>query len=131
MLETLTKQRGTFLVSSLVLLEHEFPEDAEKAAAIVAEASSAPPLPVSIFQPRADLLAKLPRLLVRVRGVFPFAEMGGVPLVALANPNDKELRAQVDELLGTECRYYLALPRDVEDALENLPPVEDATEASA
>lgn len=127
MLNTLTKQRGTFLVSALVLLEREYLDSAEKAAAVVAEASDAPPLPLSIFHPRKELLARLPRLLVRVRGVFPFAEMGGSPLVALANPYDRDLRARVEELLGAECRFYLALPREVEDMLENLPPEEEAS----
>ena len=129
MLGALTKQRGTFLVSALVLLEHEYPDEAEKAALITAEAADTPPLPVGIFRPRTDLLARLPRLLVRVRGVFPFAEMGGVPLVAVANPHDKDLRARVEELLGAECRFYLALPRDVEDMLEELPPEKEAEEA--
>ena len=132
MLESLTKQRGTFLVSALALLEHEFPDAAEKAACTVADAASAPPLPMAIFQPQADLLARLPRLLVCVNGVFPFAEMGGVPLVALANPYDRDLRARVEGLLGSECRFYLALPRDIEDVLSNLPPEEEETaEASA
>lgn len=130
MLEKLTKQRGTFLVSALVLLEHEYPDDAEKAASVVAEAAHAPPLPMGIFQPEAKLLARIPRLLVRIHGVFPFAEMGGVPLVALANPYDKDLRARIEEQLGTECRFYLALPREVEDVLGNLP-LEEESEASA
>ena len=61
-----------FLVSALAILEKESGGLGEKAAVYMADAASAPPIPLQAFMPPASLVRQLPEEIVRVRG----AEIG-------------------------------------------------------
>ena len=48
----------------------------EKAAVYMADAASAPPIPLQAFMPSAALVKQLPEEIVRVRGAVPFGRLG-------------------------------------------------------
>ncbi len=108
-----------FLVSALAILEKESGGLGEKAAVYMADAASAPPIPLQAFMPSAALVKQLPEEVVRVRGAVPFGRLGDTLLVAVLNPLDAEFHAEVERLVGGPCRFFLADPHTTEDFLEN------------
>ena len=107
-----------FLVSALAILEKESGGLGEKAAVYMADAASAPPIPLQAFMPPAALVKQLPEEIVRVRGAVPFGRLGDMLLVAVLNPLDAEFHAEVERLAGCPCRFFLAEPHTTEDFLE-------------
>ena len=107
-----------FLVSALAILEKESGGLGEKAAVYMADAASAPPIPLQGFMPPASLVKQLPEEIVRVRGAVPFGRLGDTLLVAVLNPLDAEFHAEVERLAGCPCRFFLAEPHTTEDFLD-------------
>ena len=107
-----------FLVSALAILEKESGGLGEKAAVYMADAASAPPIPLQAFMPSAALVKQLPEEIVRVRGAVPFGRLGDTLLVAVLNPLDTEFHAEVERLAGCPCRFFLADPHTTEDFLD-------------
>ena len=107
-----------FLVSALAILEKESGGLGEKAAVYMADAASAPPIPLQAFMPPASLVKQIPEEIVRVRGAVPFGRLGDTLLVAVLNPLDAEFHAEVEHLAGCPCRFFLADPHTTEDFLE-------------
>ena len=107
-----------FLVSALAILEKESGGMGEKAAVYMADAASAPPIPLQAFMPSAALVKQLPEEIVRVRGAVPFGRLGDTLLVAVLNPLDADFHAEVERLVGGPCRFFLAEPHTTEDFLE-------------
>ena len=107
-----------FLVSALAILEKESGGLGEKAAVYMADAASAPPIPLPAFMPSAALVKQLPEEIVRVRGAVPFGRLGDTLLVAVLNPLDTEFHAEVERLAGCPCRFFLADPHTTEDFLD-------------
>lgn len=107
-----------FLVSALAILEKESGGLGEKAAVYMADAASAPPIPLQAFMPPASLVKQLPEEIVRVRGAVPFGRLGDTLLVAVLNPLDAEFHAEVERLAGCPCRFFLAEPHTTEDFLD-------------
>lgn len=105
-----------FLVSALQILEKENPALTERCAAYLADKYGTPPIPLAAFDPPKDLLAKFPAAFLRIRGVMPFAKLGSLTLVAVLNPVDEGLRAELNAVMP--CRLYLADPSAMEAALE-------------
>ncbi len=107
-----------FLVSALAILEKESGGLGERAAVYMADAASAPPIPLQAFMPSATLVRQLPEEIVRVRGAVPFGRLGDTLLVAVLNPLDTEFHAEVERLAGCPCRFFLADPHTTEDFLD-------------
>ena len=114
--DQLVATSGGFLISALAILEKENLELCERCMAFLADRFSTPPVPVSAFECKANLVGRFPAELLRVRGVVPFAQIGDVALVALLNPADEKLCARLSESM--KCRFYLALPSAVEAWLD-------------
>ena len=119
-LNELADAPGCFLVSALALLEKESTAAGEAATAVVAEAAGTPPVPIEAFDISGELVQILPESIMRVRGVLPFAKLGGTLLVATLNPLDAALKHQVEASAGGPCRFYLAHPRTMEEKLDKL-----------
>ena len=111
---------GCFLISALALLEKENSQLCESAAAYVADASGAPPVPIESFDLSGEILQSLPESLMRVRGVLPFAKLADTLLVASLNPLDASLRREIESSAGHPCRHYIAHPRVMEETLDRL-----------
>ena len=119
-LAELSGMSGCFLVSALSVLEKENSGFGEMAMAAVADEAGAPPIPLEAFGVTSELAQILPESIVRVRGVLPFAKLGGTLLVATLNPLDAALKRQVEGSVGCPCRFYLAHPRTMEELLDKL-----------
>ena len=119
-LAELSGMSGCFLVSALSVLEKENSGFGEMAMAAVADEAGAPPIPLEAFGVTPEQAQILPESIVRVRGVLPFAKLGGTLLVATLNPLDAALKRQVEGSVGCPCRFYLAHPRTMEELLDKL-----------
>ena len=109
-----------FLVSALQILEKENPTASERCIAYLADRHGAPPIPLTSFEPTKGLASSFPAHVLRIRGAVPFAVIGKEALVAVLNPADDSLRAQLSAAMP--CRFYLALPSSVEAALAKMYP---------
>lgn len=109
-----------FLVSALQILEKENPTASERCIAYLADRHGAPPIPLAVFEPTKGLASSFPAQVMRIRGAVPFASIGKEVLVAVLNPADDSLRAQLSAVMP--CRFYLALPSSVEAALAKMYP---------
>ena len=76
------------------------------------------------FNASRDLVAKFPAATLRIRGAVPFAVLGKAALVAVLNPADESLRAELSAAMP--CRFYIAEAGAVESALASLFPSEEA-----
>lgn len=121
-LRALPDNGRAFLVSALAVVEKEKPEACERHLASLADEFNAPPVPLDAFTPVADLVRRLDPVLVRVRGIIPFARLGDIALVAILSPQDAALRREVERQLDMKTRFCLAEPRLMEAALEQLFP---------
>ena len=108
--------RGVFLVSALSILEKENFELCERCIAFLADRFGMPPVSISAFERKADLIGRFPAELLRVRGVVPFAAIGDVALIALLNPADEALRSRLSSVM--KCRFFLTLPSAAEAWLD-------------
>ena len=113
-----------FLVSALQILEKENSTTLEKCMAYLADRHGTPPVPLAAFDPPRDLVAKFPAATLRIRGAVPFAVLGKAALVAVLNPADESLRAELSAAMP--CRFYIAEAGAVESALASLFPSEEA-----
>ena len=113
-----------FLISALSVLEKENSELAEKCIAYLADKGGCPPVPLQAFEPNLELIRQFPAVELRLRGVIPFGKIGNQVLVAILNPLDERLCADLNRV--AKCRFYLALPEAVEKRLAKL--FEEATE---
>lgn len=107
-----------FLISALQILEKENPTLCEKAIEYLADKYGAPPIPLGAFEPNKKLFSAYPERLLKLRGVIPFAQLGGLTLLAVLNPADAKLKAELEKI--SKCRLYLAEPSAVEAALAKI-----------
>ena len=107
-----------FLISALQILKNENSSLYEKSVEYLADHFNAPPIPLAAFEPPVSYFKPYPEIILRLRGVVPFAKIGKFTLLATLNPSDAELKAEL-ESVGS-CRMYLADPQSVEAALERV-----------
>ena len=114
-LESTPMDGRVFLTSAVQVLEKENMTLSERAVEHLADACGTPPIPLASFDVNPSLVKAYPELMVRVRGVIPFAKLGTFTLVAVLNPLDEALKAEIAAV--APCRFYLADPAAVEQAI--------------
>ena len=119
-LAELAEAPGCFLISALAILEKENTAVAESVAAYLADTAGTPPIPLEAFDLQGEFPRMLPDLMVRIRGVMPFAKLGDTLLVAVLDPLDTTLKQEIEAALNRPCRFYLAHPRTMEEILDKL-----------
>ena len=107
-----------FLISALQILKNENPSLYEKSIEYLADHFSTPPIPLSAFEPSAANFNAYSKRIMRLRGVVPFAKLGNTMLIAMLNPADAALKAELES--AGPCRLYLANPADIEAALDKV-----------
>ena len=115
-IESIPLDGRIFLISAIHILEKENSTLCEKAMEFLADHFGAPPIPLVSFDVNRELVQKVPSFAVRIRGVVPFAKLGGLTLAATLNPADEKLRKAVETVAGP-CRFFLAEPSAVEAAV--------------
>ncbi len=99
------------LISALALLDEQHPELTERLMEAMQRASEMPPIPLELFDVQTAAAEVLSPVFVHVRGVLPFALLGGEVLVAVLNPLNKALQAEVTARTGKPCHFFFAHPR--------------------
>ena len=99
------------LISALALLDEQHPELTERVMESMHRLSEVPPLPIELFEPQPEAVALLPQVFIHVMGVLPFALLGGEVLVAVLNPLNRDLQAEVSARIGKPCHFYLVHPK--------------------
>lgn len=108
-------------VSALCGLHRIHPEKTDAAVLLLAEMYATVPLRLDAFEMDVAAASALPAVFVRIKGTIPFARMGRTLLVALLNPSDRKLRAEVEALAGCPCAFFLAHPGNLATALTAFP----------
>ena len=85
-----------------------------------AEEAGTPFISLSCFTMRPELAQMLPEPFMVNRGALVFETLGRERLVALLNPFNQSLRADVQQLCGTPCHFYLAKASEFDDAVLRL-----------
>lgn len=117
-LQSLPTNGRVFLISALQILEKENMPLSEKCVEFLADKYGMPPIPLGSFEPNKTLFAALPKQMVQLRGVVPFAKLGNLTLYVTLNPVDDKIKSTV-EALGP-CRFYLADPASVESMVDKV-----------
>lgn len=99
------------LISALALLDEQHPELTDKLMEEMQRASETPPIPLELFEIQPDAMKALSPSYVHVKGVLPFAVLGGEILVALLNPLNLALREETVARAGKPCHFFFAHPR--------------------
>lgn len=107
-----------FLISALQILKNENPSLYEKSIEYLADHFNTPPIPLSSFEPSAANFNGYSKRIMRLRGVVPFTKLGNTMLIAMLNPADTALKAELESV--GPCRLYLANPADIESALNKV-----------
>ena len=107
------------LISALALLDEQHPELTERLMEEMQRVSEMPPIPLELFdvQAAAEVLSPV---FVHVRGVLPFALLGGEALVAVLNPLNKALQDEVTARAGKPCHFFFAHPRVWQEAAKKV-----------
>lgn len=108
------------LISALALLDEQHPEMTDKLMETMQRASEIPPIPLELFELQPDAKRLLSPAFVQVKGVLPFALLGGEALVALLNPMNPALREETAARAGRPCHFFLAHPRVWQQAAQSL-----------
>ena len=117
-LQSLPTNGRIFLISALQILEKENMPLGEKCIEFLADKFGMPPIPLGSFEPNKALFAALPKQMVQLRGVVPFAKLGNLTLYVTLNPVDEKTKAVI-EAMGP-CRFYLAEPSHVETMVDKV-----------
>ena len=107
-----------FLISALQILKNENPSLYEKSVEYLADHFNTPPIPLAAFEPPPANFEGYSKRIVRLRGVVPFAKLGNTMLIAVLNPADATLKAELEA--AGPCRLYLANPADMETSLDKV-----------
>jgi tetratricopeptide (TPR) repeat protein len=82
--------------------------------------SSVPIITLSQFEEREEFREVLPLNFISCRGALPFAQVGDDLLLAVLNPQDKELVRQAEELAHRRCHAYLVSPQEYDQRLAQI-----------
>jgi hypothetical protein len=107
-------------ISVVHVLENRAFKNLEKIMVYVSKECGTPIISLSSFDFKPDESSLLPADFMMGRGAFAFELLGKDALVVVMNPYDKQLRKDVEAILGRKCHYYMALPSDFDKALANI-----------
>ena len=122
-LSELSSAAETSTVSVLHVLENRGFKNLEKILAFVSKECGTPFISLGTFALTAEAVSLLPIEFVRRRGVLIFEVLGKDALVVVMNPYDKQIRKDVEAVVGRKCHYFLTLPSEFDKALEKIPEV--------
>jgi hypothetical protein len=103
--------------SVLHALEFRTSKNLEKIMAFVAKDCGTPIVTLSSFAVTVEAMIILPLDFMIRRGVLVFEFIGSEALVAIMNPYNKALRAELAATINRACHFFIALPTDFDQAL--------------
>jgi hypothetical protein len=108
---------GAQTVSVLHVLETRGFKGLERTLTRCAKEWGTPAITLGGFDLQYPVATALPYELVLRCGVLPFEMFGGHYLIVLMSPYDKSLCADIDEILGKPCHYFVTLPSEFDQAV--------------
>lgn len=117
-LTLLAAQPGAERLSALRVLHKRRFAKLDSALVFLSRESRAPIINVAAFDSPPACRGLLPQEFQAQRCVLPFEQIGSEILVALLNPLDEWLRAEVARRTGTRCHFYLTRPDHFDKAME-------------
>lgn len=108
------------LISAFALVDEQHPELTDKLMDAMQRASEMPPIPLELFEIHPEAMHALSANYVHVKGVLPFAIIGGEVLVAVLNPLNPALREETVARAGRPCHFFLAHPRVWQQVAQNI-----------
>lgn len=99
------------LISALALLDEQHPELTDRLMEAMQRASEMPLIPLELFEVSPEAAALFVPAFVQVKGVLPFALLGGEALVAVLNPLNTALQEETVARAGRPCHFFFAHPR--------------------
>jgi hypothetical protein len=104
-------------ISVVHVLENRAFKNLERIMVYVSKECGTPIISLASFDFKPEETTLLPVDFMIGRGAFAFELLGKDALVVVMNPYDKQLRKDVEAILGRKCHYYMALPSDFDKAL--------------
>lgn len=99
------------LISALALLDEQHPELTDSLMEAMQRASDTPLIPLELFEIQPAAVQVFSPNYIHVKGVLPFAVLGGEVLVAVLNPLNAALREETVSRAGRNCHFFFAHPR--------------------
>lgn len=107
-------------ISVLHALEATHHKNLERILDYLSEATRTPYISLACFDLRAECAQFLSAAFIRHRGALVFDLMGTDLLVAVLNPLNKRLRADIEDKTGHHCHFYLTRASEFETAMHKL-----------
>jgi hypothetical protein len=82
-----------------------------------AKQSDMPIIPLGSFEPQPEAYALLPLSYIVRQGVIPFERIGTDILMAVLNPYNKTVLAEVETATRRKCHYFLTPPADFDSCI--------------
>ncbi len=119
-LSEMSTGRSAMTISVLHVLEHRAFKHLERVMAYIATRGRAPVVLLHCFEPPRETLALLPLEFIIRRGAIVFELIKEDALVAVMNPMDQRLRADVTELTGRTCHFFTTLASEFDSLAAKL-----------
>lgn len=119
-LSEISASQKAVTVSVLHVLSDRGNRNIDRVIAFASRDSGMPVLPLSLFDVQAATFGLLPPDFIVRYGIMPFELMGREVLVAVMNPYDNRLQAQVESATGKRCHFYLTPPKEFDAVVERL-----------
>lgn len=111
MVQDLTELASNPMLGTTVSLQHALKNrerpNVEHMLATVTRDAHISAVPVSHFDTPPAVAQLLPMTVIRIQGVVPFERIGAEVLIALLNPFNDRLRAEISASIGARCHFYL------------------------
>ena len=108
-------------VSVLHVLEGRAFSGMERVMGFVSREAKTPIISLQSFDSHTGTAALLSREFMIRRGALVFDLLKEDALVAVMNPFDRTLRADIEKATGRACHYFMVLPRDFDAAVAAVP----------
>jgi hypothetical protein len=115
-----TSSRTPGMITLLGLLQDREPDDFEKVINYLAQDAGTAILPISHFDTPPEIAALLPLDFMTERNISVFEAIGSELMVAVLNPQDLELRKEVEQRCGRTCHFFLTPPSEMRTWLQHV-----------
>jgi hypothetical protein len=119
-LSDVSASNAVVTVSLLHVLHDRVSRSLDRIIAYSAQEAGMPIIPLSLFDVPETAFDLLPTDFMVRYGVMVFALLGKDALVVILNPQNKAMKAKVEQMLKKRCHFYLTTPADFDTALEKL-----------
>lgn len=119
-LSEMSTSDGMSTISVLHALEFRTSKNFDRIMNSLSRRSSTPIISLNSFALPAEAMALIPTEFVILRGALCFGFVGSEALVVLMNPENKALRAEVSDVTGRRCHFFMTRPSEFDAAVRRI-----------